>query len=72
VYSSQKKFEKLNYMHFNPVKRGLVEKPEDWTWSSCRFYTKGEKGLCAPNPEWIYKERALVKHRPFFVRLRTQ
>ncbi len=26
----------LNYIHNNPVKRGLVAKAADWTWSSCR------------------------------------
>jgi hypothetical protein len=25
---------RLAYMHFNPVKRALVTKPEDWRWSS--------------------------------------
>ena len=29
VYSSGKKSEKLNYMHANPVKRGLVKHPRD-------------------------------------------
>ena len=55
VWSVRKKNEKLNYMHFNPVKRGLVERPTGWAWSSCRFYAKGESGLCAPNPGWEYK-----------------
>ena len=32
-------------MHFNPVKRGLVESPKDWKWSSYRFYWKNEKGF---------------------------
>jgi putative transposase len=35
--------EKLNYMHWNPVKRGLVEKPEDWPWSSVHYYQTGEQ-----------------------------
>ena len=26
--------EKVEYIHLNPVKRGLVKKPEDWKWSS--------------------------------------
>ena len=30
--------EKINYCHFNPVKRGLVSRPEDWKWSSYRSY----------------------------------
>ncbi|MBS0191502.1 MAG: transposase [Phycisphaerales bacterium] len=28
----------LRYVHRNPVKRGLVEKPEWWEWSSCRWW----------------------------------
>jgi REP element-mobilizing transposase RayT len=26
--------ERLEYMHLNPVRKGLVERPEDWRWSS--------------------------------------
>ncbi len=33
---------KLNYIHFNPVKRGLVEAPEDWRFSSYRFWEMNE------------------------------
>jgi REP element-mobilizing transposase RayT len=33
VYSEEKRREKLNYMHNNPVKRGLVSSPGDWPWS---------------------------------------
>ena len=29
VWSEQKRVEKLRYIHRNPVKRGLVERPED-------------------------------------------
>ena len=36
--------EKLRYMHRNPVKSGLVESPEQWPWSSFRFYLYGEPG----------------------------
>jgi len=28
----------INYIHLNPVRRRLVEQPEDWEWSSARFY----------------------------------
>jgi putative transposase len=38
VYSDEKRREKLNYMHNNPVKRGLVSSPGDWQWSSWKFY----------------------------------
>jgi hypothetical protein len=36
VYRQQKLMEKLDYMHQNPVQRGLVTRPEDWRWSSAR------------------------------------
>jgi REP-associated tyrosine transposase len=26
--------ERLEYMHMNPVRKGLVKRPEDWRWSS--------------------------------------
>jgi len=44
VWTEQKRVEKLNYMHQNPVKRGLVAKPEDWEWSSVRHYAYDEAG----------------------------
>jgi REP element-mobilizing transposase RayT len=31
--------EKVEYIHWNPVKAGLVKRPEDWKWSSLRDYT---------------------------------
>jgi putative transposase len=55
VFSVRKKNEKLNYMHFNPVKRRLVESPKDWAWSSYHFYWRNQNGPCAPNPEWQHK-----------------
>ena len=45
VYSHKKKKEKLEYMHANPVNRGLVKHPKDWPWSSFSFYAKDEMGL---------------------------
>jgi putative transposase len=44
VYTEKKRIEKLRYMHRNPVKRGLVEKPYDWRWSSFRHYLTGDVG----------------------------
>jgi putative transposase len=28
----------IDYLHANPVRRGLVDNPEDWEWSSARWY----------------------------------
>jgi putative transposase len=36
--SSEECWRMIDYIHMNPVRRGLVENPEDWPWSSCRFY----------------------------------
>jgi putative transposase len=44
VRTSAKRTEKLNYIHWNPMKRGLVDRPEDWRWSSYRYYQTGEQG----------------------------
>jgi len=44
VFSEKKIAEKLDYIHWNPVKRGLVASPEQWRWSSYRYYALGEKG----------------------------
>ena len=45
VYSQPKIAEKLHYMHQNPVVRGLVERPEQWDWSSFSHYACGETGI---------------------------
>ena len=53
VSSSEKRIEKLRYMHRNPAKRGLVTAPEDWKWSSFRAYACDEGGLVRANcQEW--------------------
>jgi putative transposase len=44
VWSAQKETEKLDYIHGNPVKRGLVMEPQDWKWSSYRHYQTGVEG----------------------------
>jgi putative transposase len=51
VWSRKKRIEKLNYMHMNPVKRGLAVGPMSWAWSSYRFYQYGENCMCAPDRE---------------------
>ena len=34
VYTPDKRSEKIQYMHRNPVKRGLVKEASEWPWSS--------------------------------------
>jgi putative transposase len=38
------KDQKLEYIHMNPVKAGLVDEPEHYRWSSARDYA-GTQGL---------------------------
>jgi hypothetical protein len=36
--------QKIDYIHYNPVRRGYVDKPEDWRYSSARDFV-GLPGL---------------------------
>src|SRR5579863_2672821 len=49
--------EKLRYIHRNPVKAGLCERPEDWEWSSFRCYATGCEGRVEVESEWIARKR---------------
>jgi len=64
VWSEKKRVEKLRYIHRNPVKRGLVEKPEDWEWSSFRHYLSGEPGIVEIESEWTAGRRERMGIRP--------
>ena len=50
VWSLKKRVEKLHYMHMNPLKRGLVDHPKDWPWSSFLFYSNSQKALIRIDP----------------------
>ncbi len=50
VHSSRKRREKLNYMHANPVNRGLVTSQADWPWSSHLYYQTGIQGPVTITP----------------------
>jgi REP element-mobilizing transposase RayT len=52
VWTTHKRVEKLRYMHRNPVKRDLVISPEQWRWSSYRFYLLDEAGPVRVNEGW--------------------
>ncbi len=36
VFSEAFLMQKVNYIHLNPVREGLVERAEDYRWSSAR------------------------------------
>ena len=49
IFSEDVMREKLNYIHRNLVKRGYVDIPEHWRYSSARNYL-GEPGLIGIDP----------------------
>jgi putative transposase len=68
VYTEVKRIEKLNYMHRNPVTRGLAAKPGEWRWSSYRHWLTGEPGTVEIESHWTARKRGglpehlLAKH----------
>ena len=71
VHNEEKTSEKLRYIHRNPinhpsdedlslgtpVKRGLVDKAENWAWSSFRHYATGEVGAVEIESFWTGARR---------------
>jgi putative transposase len=57
VRSEEKRIEKIRYIHRNPVVRGLVERPEDYRWSSFNHYATGEVGVVEIESEWTARRR---------------
>jgi REP element-mobilizing transposase RayT len=51
VWTAHKHREKLRYIHRNPVKRGQIETPDQWRWSSFRAYAFDETGPVVVN-DW--------------------
>jgi putative transposase len=33
----------IDYIHLNPVRRGLVKRAVDWRWSSARYYLEPQR-----------------------------
>ncbi len=47
ITSDEELFEKIEYIHNNPVKRGLVSTATEWKWSSACWY-RGDKEVLLP------------------------
>jgi len=58
VFTTQKHIEKLKYIHRTPVTRGLVEKPEEWPWSSYNHDLTGAIGTVEIESWWTGTRRA--------------
>jgi REP element-mobilizing transposase RayT len=44
--------QKINYIHNNPVKAGLVTEPSEWPYSSARNYADFDETLIQVDVEW--------------------
>jgi len=53
IYTYGKLLEKIAYIHANPVRAGLVSRPEDYAWSSAADYLglPSPHGVCITMPE---------------------
>ena len=52
IYSERFLRQKLNYLHRNPVRAGLVDQPEEYVYSSYRNYVGGENWLIEIDEQW--------------------
>ena len=67
IFSPEAISASIDYIHLNPVKRGMCEKTVDWKWSSARFYLNNSidsdlPTLTRPDQSWfetsgVQKER---------------
>ncbi len=51
IFSEQMLLQKINYIHHNPVRRGYVDEPRHWRYSSARDY-EGNEGLIGVVTDW--------------------
>lgn len=60
--------EQIQYMHHNPVRRGLVTQATDWAWSSARWYAGERQGQIpidfAPGARWRPPEDWIAQGAP--------
>ena len=50
VYTRKKLYAMVDYIHANPVRKGLVAHPADWEFSSYGFHEGGQVGLLEVTP----------------------
>ncbi len=49
IINTHMMFQKIDYIHYNPVKRGLVDMPEHWRFSSARNYADDDHSVIRMN-----------------------
>jgi putative transposase len=56
IQHSQTLMQMIDYIHLNPVRKGLVERPEDWLWSSAGHFLKSSSSplpLDVISSQWL-------------------
>lgn len=71
VWSNEKFTEKLRYIHENPVRSGLAEKPEDWPWSSFAHWSSGAESEVEIESQWTARKREWAGTEPRIVMKRA-
>jgi putative transposase len=51
IYNEKMLLQKIDYIHNNPVRRGYIDEPSQWRYSSARNYN-GEEGLLEIKTDW--------------------
>ncbi|MBS1821385.1 MAG: transposase [Acidobacteria bacterium] len=57
TFTTGKFVEKVQYIHRNPVTRGLVTRPEDYRWSSFNHYATGAPNAIQIDSHWVDRRR---------------
>jgi hypothetical protein len=65
VHGEKARSQVIRYIHRNPVKRGLVAKPEQYPWSSFNHHASGLRGVVEIESDWtgLDGETAWPTHR---------
>ncbi len=63
VFTEKKVVEKRQYIHRNPVTRGLVNRPDAWAWSSFCHWWSGEVGTVEIESPWTVRRRGGLRTR---------
>jgi len=53
LFSGKETIKKIEYIHDNPIRKGLVENPECWVWSSAGFWLFEKESTLKINGESI-------------------
>lgn len=67
IFSPEAISASIDYIHLNPVKRGLCSKAVDWKWSSARFYVSNSTDsdlptLTRPDQTWFESSGVQKEH----------